>query len=243
VLSARDLTTAARRYEEARSHRQKLANLRPPRLLETYQIAYTSFEASGSKGEVEQFFSRMTDTQARSTEAVELKRHWAFVTGDLEEYAQLAQITPPPRSMDLALVLSAQGDLPAARAGLSDINTLKSTLEKEPANPWIWSELAEREAFLGHRDEALRYARRAIELQPESLDAWRGPRRSASLAFVHAWTGDKERAIAEYARLLRVPWSGLNVHEMERHPAYAPLRGDGRFEALLTDPRNNAPLF
>jgi hypothetical protein len=43
--------------------------------------------------------------------------------------------------------------------------------------------------------------------------------------------------------LLRTPYSGLNVHEMKRDPTYTPLRGDPRFEALLNDPKNNAPLF
>ena len=96
--------------------------------------------------------------------------------------------------------------------------------------------------MLGHRDEALRCARQAVELVPESLDAGDGLASSRSLAFVYAWTGDKDRALAEYARLLRVP-SGLNVHEMRRSPEYFPLRGDPRFEALLNDPKNNAPLF
>jgi hypothetical protein len=59
----------------------------------------------------------------------------------------------------------------------------------------------------------------------------------------YAQTGDKDRAIAEYARLLRVPRAGLNIHEMKCHPAYASLRGDPCFEALLNDPKNNAPLF
>ena len=78
---------------------------------------------------------------------------------------------------------------------------------------------------------------------PESLDAWDGPGLSASLAFVYAWTGDQEQAIAEYARLLRTLNSGLNVHAMRHSPEYAPLRGNARFEALLNDPKNNAPLF
>src|SRR5205814_1448697 len=102
------------------------------------------------------------------------------------------------------------------------------------------------EAVLGHNQEAMRCAQRAVELIPESVNASEGPIQSAKLAFVYAWTGDKDRAIAEYARLLRKPaytFGGLvieNVHIMKHHPAFAPLQGDPRFEALLNDPRNNA---
>jgi len=57
--------------------------------------------------------------------------------------------------------------------------------------------------------------------------------------------------LAEYARLLRTPMTQgtarnaatLNVHVMRHHPFYFPLQGDPRFEALLNDPKNNAPLF
>jgi hypothetical protein len=38
-------------------------------------------------------------------------------------------------------------------------------------------------------------------------------------------------------------FGNLSVHEMRHHPRYAPLRGDPRFEALLNDPKNSAPLF
>ena len=61
--------------------------------------------------------------------------------------------------------------------------------------------------------------------------------------FSTAGPADKDRAIAEVMRLLRVPASELNVHEMKRAPSFAPLRGDPRFEALLNDPKNNEPLF
>jgi hypothetical protein len=71
----------------------------------------------------------------------------------------------------------------------------------------------------------------------------RGPRVSRSLAFVYAWTGDKERALAEYSRLMLVPGAALNVHEMRRSPEFFPLQGDARFDMLLKDPKNNAPLF
>ena len=78
-------------------------------------------------------------------------------------------------------------------------------------------------------------------MDPERRSAW-------NLAIIHGWTNDKEHAIAEYARLLKTPQIVLGpppewLPMMKVSPRYAPLRGDPRFEALLNDPKNNAPLF
>jgi hypothetical protein len=43
--------------------------------------------------------------------------------------------------------------------------------------------------------------------------------------------------------MLLIPGAELNVHEMRRAPEFFPLQGDPRFEALLQDRKNNAPLF
>ena len=236
-----DTLEAGRRFDEASEVRRR--RMLTAGVARSYALALLSFQASGSTREMVQLFSGLTEAEAKSNEVLTLRRSWAIRTGDLTEYVRLAQATPRPPSMELALVLAAKGDLAAARAELGDSDSLRSALEKEPTNPGRWSALGMREAVLGHGDEALRCARKAMELRPESLSAPFGPRYSAGLAFVYAWTGDKDRAIAEIARLLRVPFSGLNVHEMKRHPAYHPLRGDPRFEALLNDPKNNAPLF
>ena len=109
------------------------------------------------------------------------------------------------------------------------------------------------EAMLGEKDSALRAARRAVELMPETRDALESASARSYLAFAYAWTGEKDAAIAEYARLLRTPFASMNgaggaipegtVNRMRRDPAFAPLRGDPRFEALLNDPKNNEPLF
>ncbi|MSU24938.1 MAG: hypothetical protein EXS32_14090 [Opitutus sp.] len=81
-----------------------------------------------------------------------------------------------------------------------------------------------------------------------SEDAWQAPEVEENLAFVYAWTGDKEKAISTYAHLLSTPGvspllAGMNVYVMWHSLWFAPLRGDSRWEALLNDPKNNAPLF
>lgn len=112
-----------------------------------------------------------------------------------------------------------------------------------------WADLGMAEALLGHKEEALRCARKAVELVLESVDASYAPIFRIDLAFVQAWTGDKEGALTEFARLLRTPMASgrnsdtLNVHVMKHHPFFFPLQGDPRFVALLNDPKNNAPLF
>jgi hypothetical protein len=98
------------------------------------------------------------------------------------------------------------------------------------------------EALLGHGEEGVRLSRRAVELLPYTRDTLDGPNVSFDLAEVYAWTGDKERALEELARLLRIPCRA-DVFTMQHDPMFAPLRGDPRFEALINDPKNRATLF
>jgi TolB-like protein len=182
-------------------------------------------------------------------------------------YFRLILSADARRSFGSALFRAAGGDLAGARSELGRIDELrrrqyelfhpetqeKSDIDLPAARRFLWCELARWEALLGQNDDALLHARMAVELKPESRNEWDEPFHRTVLAFVYAWTGDHERAIAEYARLLRVPWTSqlygaapeaaLNLHVMKHHPAYAPLRGDARFQALLNDPKNNAPLF
>jgi TolB-like protein/Flp pilus assembly protein TadD len=235
------LLTACRRYDEAVVEQRQLAAQSPQNLGQAFGVPLLAFCATGSTKEIEAFFGRLTREQMTSSEVTVLQRRWALLRGDLSDYLQL--VPPNSRGLTQSIVLAAQGDLEGSRARAPDPAPLWKRLESEPDNEQVWRNLGQIEALLGHRDEALRCARKAVELLPESNDRSMGVSPAVNLAFVYAWTGDKDRAIAEYARLLRVPFSRLNIHEMKTDPTYFPLRGDPRFEALLNDPKNNAPLF
>jgi len=105
-----------------------------------------------------------------------------------------------------------------------------------------WMQLASARALVGDKAEALRCAQTARDMIPESKDAVAGAPLAVSHAQVLAWTGEKDRALAEFARLLRTPF-GVNLYAARLDPSWNPLRDDPRFQALLNDPKNNAPLF
>jgi tetratricopeptide (TPR) repeat protein len=235
------LLEAGRRYEEATTQRRRISALSPADLDQRFSIARNSFWQTGAKTEMERFFAGLNRAQAGSDSAIRLKADWARMTGKLAEYTSLHP--SGVRGTTLAIALAAQGDLAGARAQLGDPAQLRLRLASEPDNHAVWASLSEIQVLLGHHDEALRSAQKAVELLPESLDTSDGPALASTLAFIYAWSGDRDRAIAQYARLLRTPFSRLNVHEMKLAPEYAPLRADPRFEALLNDPKNNAPLF
>jgi tetratricopeptide (TPR) repeat protein len=153
------------------------------------------------------------------------------------------------KGLHLAVMLAGKGRIADAHAVLEHAPAnLRARLALDETNVSLLCDLACVEAVLGHPEEALRAVRRAVELVPTGKDHWEGPQVEENLAFVYAWTGDKTRAIETYARLLQTPhvsprMAANTVHVMRHALWFAPLRGDPRWEALLNDPKNNAPLF
>ena len=89
------------------------------------------------------------------------------------------------------------------------------------------------DAALGRKEEALREGRRAVELLPVEKDALNGPLMIEYLAMIAAWLGDKDLACQELATAIRLP-SFLSYGQLKLLPYWDPLRGDPRFEAIVT---------
>ena len=93
--------------------------------------------------------------------------------------------------------------------------------------------LALMDAGLGQREEALREARLASEMLPTEMDTFDGASVSYYAAVVAAWLGEKDLAIDKLDRLGRIP-SMVNYGELKLNPHWDALRGDSRFEAIVT---------
>jgi hypothetical protein len=96
------------------------------------------------------------------------------------------------------------------------------------------------QAILGKKDEALASMQKASDLLPESRDAVIGPGISENGAYTLMWAGEKDRALAEFSRLLHVPF-GVNIYAL-RHSC-RPLQDDPRFKEMIGNLQNNAPIL
>ncbi len=96
------------------------------------------------------------------------------------------------------------------------------------------------DAALGRKVEALREARRAVELLPVEKDAINGPVVIAYSAMVAAWAGDKNLACQQLETAIRYP-SFLSYGQLKLLPFWDPLRGDPRFEKIVVSlaPKEN----
>jgi len=88
-------------------------------------------------------------------------------------------------------------------------------------------------AVLGRKQEAVREGKRAVELRPESKDAFDGPMYTIALAQIYAWTGDKDQALQLIEKSLTTP-NGLTVPMLRLDPMWDPVRDDPRFQALIS---------
>ncbi len=241
-----------RQFDEAASVMQRGAEISPDNPIIVAQATSVPFRARGSTKEFQQMMTGLKEAPENANSRRFLYRLMPRISGDWTEAVKRDREYPYldpfdslrwARDFDVIVSLLGAKDLAAVHAQTEKlIPQYLALLEAQPANATLWANLALLHAFVGHDAEALRCAHKAVEIIPESVDAVLGPNQRATLAQVYAWTGDKDRAMAEAARLLRTPY-GLNVHFARITPLWLPLRDDPRFEALLADPKNNAPLF
>jgi serine/threonine-protein kinase len=87
-------------------------------------------------------------------------------------------------------------------------------------------------AGLGEKELAIAEGKRAVQLLPESQDAFDGPKMTVALAQIYAWTGESDRALQLLDRSLSTPM-GITVPFLKLDPMWEPLRNDPRFQALI----------
>jgi TolB-like protein/Tfp pilus assembly protein PilF len=245
--------TTLRRYAEAEEWGRKLVAAHPENLYAASELAFNTLAATGSPDETRRFMARQVPASDMS-EFLYLKEEMARNIGDWAEAIRVDKLQryyyadddTPLWLQDLwaALTFAEAGDAAASRARAADVMvTMKAELGRQPSLALLWASLGMGHAILGEHDEALRCCDKARDLLPASTDIIIGRQIEVLRASALAYAGEKDAALAEYQRLINLPY-GTNptLDRFMDNASWMPLRGDPRFEALLRDPSNNQPI-
>jgi TolB-like protein/Flp pilus assembly protein TadD len=140
---------------------------------------------------------------------------------------------PFPRAWCEGVVAQMRGDTRAARAAFTSVrNEMAKLVREQPAYAEALCALGMADAALGHKEDAIREGRRAVELLPVTKDSIISPLLVQNLALIYAWTGEKDLALEQLTNAARVP-GYLSYGDLRLHPYWDSLRGDSRFEKIV----------
>jgi len=132
-----------------------------------------------------------------------------------------------------ARVIAAVSSEEKAQAALEQARIVAERLVRDaPDDPGRHAQLGAILAGLGKKEDAINEGKKAMELLPESQDAFDGPQATAALAEIYGWVGEHDEAFRLLDHLLTVP-NGLTVPTIKIDPVWDPLRKDPRFQALI----------
>ncbi|HWY40861.1 MAG TPA: FlgO family outer membrane protein [Chthoniobacterales bacterium] len=144
-----------------------------------------------------------------------------------------------PRDWHVGLVAHCFKDNDAAKKAFASARTAAAkNLSNQPDYAAAWAILGAIDAGLGRKDEAIAEGKRACELLPLSKDAWDGAGLVSYLALIYTWLGEKDLALEQLAIAAKAP-NGITYGELKLDPTWDALRGDPRFEKLVTSLTSN----
>ncbi len=131
------------------------------------------------------------------------------------------------------LVAVARGDKQKAQSIFLDARKrLDAMWETKVKDALYFSLVAELDAGLGRNEEAIREARRALDLKPIAKDSLQGPGSVFTLALVYAWTGERDRALEQLEIIAKIP-AGPTYGDLRFNPCWDSLRGNPRFDKIV----------
>ena len=169
-----------------------------------------------------------------------LQRKFAEALAVVEKFPNETLATPgttvvAPKAFFEGTIYLLQGDKEKAQPALEQARRFSEQLLRQaPEDPAIHAHHGLILAALGQKKEAIAEGKRAVELLPESQDAFDGPQSTISLAQIYAWTAESDEAFRLLDHLLTVP-GGLTVPILKLDPVWDPLRSDPRFQKLCQE--------
>ncbi|HEV2966141.1 MAG TPA: hypothetical protein VGW97_04440 [Chthoniobacterales bacterium] len=243
--------TSMRRWPEAAKEAERIRAIAPASIVAKTQRGYVDFWWKGDTRPLKSILAEIPaqiDPDGAVTscrwDAAMIERDYATAVRVLEtagraEFSYLNGGTTPTDFCRGCIYL-AQGDAATALKFFEAGRPIFETAVREsPNNAERHANLALIDAFMNRKDDAIREARRAVELKPESKDALDGALMNAYLALVYARMGEKDLAFPLIERLLKTPGAvdsvdySITVNDLKYRWEWDPIRNDPRFKKLI----------
>ena len=150
-----------------------------------------------------------------------------------------------PRAYYHGRLARARGDFETAQRHFAAVRPdAEKRVRDNPDDAGRHDQLGLLYAYMQRKEDALREARRAVELEPESQNAFHGAAHVASLALVYALVGEPDEAIPLIERLLSTPGpvessdfpNNITLADLRLRWEWDSLRSNPRFQKLLAEP-------
>jgi TolB-like protein/Flp pilus assembly protein TadD len=232
---------ALRRYEEAIGYEDRSIALDPNQLIPYWEKTGSQLNLGRPLDEVRRTLERMPqkgdaivlrawlrlELLARNYQAA-LLRIQDFPGGFVDQNF----VWPQP--LLLAETYRFLGDVSRARPLFHmACDWLERERGRVPDDPRVLSALGLAYAGLGRKEDAIREARRAVDLMPATRDAMRAPARVHDLARVYTMVGEYGAALDALDRLLSMPYFFFSVNVLELEPIWDPLRNEPGYRSLV----------
>ena len=166
--------------------------------------------------------------QRRYAEALQAAENWP---DDLAEIKPEMMIS---KQMLIGWARKGLGDEKGARTAFTKLKELvQAKLASLPNDADLHAQRGVALALLGEKEAAVAEANRAMEILPESKDAFGGPSIIQAAAQVSCIVGDHVRAIEMLDGLLTRP-AEITVAALKVDPIWDPLRNEPAFQQLLS---------
>ncbi len=149
----------------------------------------------------------------------------------------------------LARIARFQGEKEKARGYFEAARQIFEEALAKNAEPKSWVDshapayIAEIDAALGRKDDAIREARKAVELWPLRRNAVLAPDVAIYAAIAYMWSGERDAALQQLAEVAKLPASSTplpvcpswSAGELKLDPLWDELRNDPRFDKIIAE--------
>ena len=243
--------TVMRRWPEASRAAEKLRALAPESIVAKIQSGYVDFWWKGATRLMKSLLSEVpagSDPDGVVTscrwEVAMLERDYPTARSALDTSAvkEISYLNggSAPMSFFRGCISLAQGDAAEAQKSFEAARpSFENAVKEAPISADRHANLGLLYAFMGRKGDAIREGRRAVELKPESRDAYDGAIMNCYLALIYARVGEKDLALPLIERLLKTPGAvdsvdySITINDLKYRWEWDPLRDDPRFRELI----------